>query len=262
NDPGYDFTLQALGGLMSVTGQPDGEPTKVGVAVVDVITGLFASTAILAALRSRDSSGAGQQVDLSLLESELAALVNVASGYLASGVRPRRHGNAHASIVPYQAFLARDRPFALAAANDRQFQLLCETVGGGDLAADSRFATNPARVANRAALEVELTHIFSRRDAAEWVAELRAAGIPCASINNVDEAFVHEQVRALDVVGEITHPTVGELKLVRSPMHLSATPATIRHAPPTLGQHTDEVLTEVLELTDEAMSALRRDGVI
>ena len=262
DDPGYDFTLQALGGLMSVTGQPDGAPTKVGVALVDVLTGLFASTAILAALRSRDATGLGQQVDLSLIESELAALANVASGYLVSGNRPRRYGNAHASIVPYQVFQARDRHFALAAANDRQFQLLCEKVGRGELAADPRFATNPSRVLNRTALEAELTRIFTQRDAADWVADLRAAGVPCASINNVDEAFDHEQVRALDVVEVVDHPTVGGLKLVRSPMHFSATPATIRRAPPTLGQHTDEVLTELLGLDEAAIAALRRDSVI
>src|SRR6185295_19512454 len=143
-----------------------------------------------------------------------AALANVATGYLISGTRPRRYGNAHASIVPYQVFQARDRPFALAAANDRQFQLLCEKVGRGALAADPRFATNPSRVFNRNALEAELTRIFAQRDAADWVADLRAAGVPCASINNVDEAFDHEQVQALDVVEEVAHPTIGALKLV------------------------------------------------
>jgi formyl-CoA transferase len=262
DDPGYDFTLQALGGLMSVTGQPDGEATKVGVALVDVMTGLFASTAILAALRSRDATGRGQQIDLSLLESELAALANVASGYLVSGNRPRRYGNAHASIVPYEVFSARDRPFALAAANDRQFQILCEQLGYREWSTDPRFATNPARVANRTILIAELGRVFAERDADEWVSQLRAAGIPCASINHVDEAFDHEQVRALDVVEEVAHPTIGALKLVRPPFHLSETPATVRLAPPTLGQHTDEVLAELLGLEDAEIADLRRHRVV
>lgn len=262
DDPGYDFTLQALGGLMSVTGRPDGEPTKVGVALVDVITGLFASTAILAALRARDVTGRGQQVDLSLLESELAALANVASGYLVSGNRPRRYGNAHASIVPYEVFPARDRPFALAAANDRQFGLLVRELGHPEWAADPRFVTNPARVAHRDDLAAELSRVFSQGDAADWVTRLRVAGVPCAAINNVDEAFEHEQVQAMDVVEEVDHPTVGALKLVRPPFHLSETPATIRRPPPTLGQHTAEVLTELLGLGGVAIAELRRDHVI
>jgi crotonobetainyl-CoA:carnitine CoA-transferase CaiB-like acyl-CoA transferase len=262
DDPGYDFTLQALGGLMSVTGQPDGEPTKVGVALVDVITGLFAATAILGALRSRDETGHGQHVDVSLLESELAALVNVASGFLVSGSRPKRYGNAHPSIVPYQVFAARDRSFALAAANDRQFATLCASIGHPEWSADPRFATNPARVVHRQALEELLTEAFSSRDAEDWVRALRAAGVPCAPINSVDEAFAHEQVRALDVVETIAHPTAGQVPLVRSPLHLSATPPIIRLPPPTLGQHTQEILSEVLGLSGTQIDELRRLGTV
>jgi formyl-CoA transferase len=262
DDPGYDFTLQALGGLMSVTGQPDGEPTKVGVALVDVMTGLFAATAILGALRTRDETGRGQHVDISLLESELAAHVNVASGFLVSGNRPRRYGNAHPSIVPYQVFAARDRSFALAAANDRQFTTLCATVGHPEWSADPRFTTNPARVAHRRELEELLTEAFSSRDAEEWVRALRAAGLPCAPINSVDEAFAHEQVRALDVVESIAHPAAGHVPLVRSPLHFSDTPPVIRHPPPTLGQHTEEILGEVLGLSAEDVAELRRVGAI
>ncbi len=262
DDPGYDFTLQALGGLMSVTGPPDGEPTKVGVALVDVITGLFATTAILAALRARDRTGQGQQVDLSLLECELAALANVAAAYLVSGERPRRYGNAHPSIVPYQVFPARDRPFALAAANDRQFTILCGILGHPEWAEDPRFATNPARVVHRQTLVTLLAEALGQRDADEWVQMLRAAGLPCAPINNVDEVFAHEQVRALGVVEEIQHPTVGLLPLVRPPFHLSATPPTIRRAPPTLGQHTAEVLGELLGIGPAELDDLRLQGVI
>jgi crotonobetainyl-CoA:carnitine CoA-transferase CaiB-like acyl-CoA transferase len=262
DDPGYDFTLQALGGLMSVTGQPSGEPTKVGVALVDVITGLFAATSILAALRAREETGVGQHVDVSLLESELAALVNVASGYLVSDKRPARYGNAHASIVPYQVFGARDRPFALAAANDRQFTALCVCLGHADWSADPRFATNPARVANRETLQDLLNEVFATRDAADWVSALRVAGLPCAPINHVDEAFAHEQVQALGVVEEISHPLAGLLRLVRSPMHLSATPPVTRLPPPTLGRHTDEILADLLGLSADEIADLRRSGTV
>ncbi len=262
DDPGYDFTIQALGGLMSITGEPDGPPMKVGVALVDVITGLFAANAILAALRARDQTGRGQRVELSLLESELAVLANVASGYLVSGKRPRRYGNAHASIVPYQVFPARDRPFALAAANDRQFVTLCTTLGKSEWARDPNFATNPARVAHRDALIELLSAEFAARDADDWVARFRAAGLPAAPINNVDEAFTHEQVQALGVVEDFEHPTIGAISLVRPPYHLSETPATIRRPPPTLGQHTDEVLREVLGLRADEIAGLRRSAAI
>ncbi len=262
DDPGYDFTLQALGGLMSVTGDPEGEPTKVGVALVDVITGLFAVTAILAALRTRDSSGVGQHVDVSLLESELAALVNVSSAFLVSGQRPRRYGNAHASIVPYQVFRARDRSFALAAANDRQFATLCVHLGHPDWVEDERFATNPARVVHREALVDLLTRAFASRDAHDWVEILRAAGLPCAPINHMDEVFDHEQVRALGVVEEVPHPNAGTIPIVRSPFHLSDTPPTIRLAPPTLGQHNEEILRDVLGRSAAEVAELKRMGAI
>jgi crotonobetainyl-CoA:carnitine CoA-transferase CaiB-like acyl-CoA transferase len=262
DDPGYDFTLQALGGLMSVTGEPDGGPTKVGVALVDVITGLFAATGILAALRTRDVTGVGQHVDVSLLESELAALVNVASSHLVSGSRPKRYGNAHASIVPYQVFAARDRSFALAAANDRQFATLCDQLGHPEWSGDVRFATNPARVVHRAELIDLLAAVFRARDAADWVGDLRAAGLPCAPINSVDEAFDHEQVRALGIVQNVAHLTAGTVPLVRPPFHLSATPPTIRLAPPTLGQQSEEILGELLGLGQYIIDDLRTERVI
>ena len=262
DDPGYDFTLQALSGLMSVTGQPDGEPTKVGVALVDVITGLFAATAILAAIQARTVTGEGQDVDVSLLEAGLASLVNVASSYLVSGKRPARYGNAHASIVPYQSFMAKDRAFALAVGNDRQFATLCSCLGHPEWVADERFATNPARVAHRQVLIDLLSTVFAERTADDWVRLLRAAGMPCAPVNHVDEAFDHEQVRALDLVEAVEHPLAGIIPLVRSPLHLSDTPPSIRLPPPTLGQHTDEVLRQLLDLNAEDLNALRRGGVI
>jgi len=260
DDPGYDFTLQALTGLMSITGSPEGEPTKVGVALIDVITGLFAATSILAALRARDSTGTGQHVDVSLFESGLAALVNVASGYLVSGRRPRRYGNAHPSIVPYQVFRARDRSFALAIGNDRQFSQLCAGLGRPEWAADARFETNPARVANRDQLVAVLSEAFAEREVAEWEERLRAQGLPFAPINHVDEALDHPQAQALGVVQSVLHPELGVLPLVRAPFHLSATPETIRRAPPTLGQHLREVLGDVLGLDDADVDALRRRG--
>ncbi|HUX87289.1 MAG TPA: CoA transferase [Chloroflexota bacterium] len=262
DDPGYDFTLQALGGLMSITGQSDGEPTKVGVALIDVLTGLFATNAILAALRVRDATGEGQHVDVSLLEAEIAALANVASGHLVSGARPRRYGNAHPSIVPYQVFEARDRPFALAVGNDRQFAQLCGLLGHPEWSDDARFASNPDRVANREVLIALLSAQFSTRDAAEWVSSLRAAGLPCALINHVDEVFAHEQVQALGVVERIAHPTAGAIPLVRSPFHLSATPPTIRRPPPRLGEHTQDVLSELLGLGGADVERLRQSGVV
>ena len=262
DDPGYDFTLQALSGLMSVTGRSDGESTKVGVALVDVITGLFATTAILAAIQARTVTGAGQDVDVSLLEASLASLVNVASGYLVSGKRPARYGNAHASIVPYQTFSAKDRTFALAVGNDRQFAELCSCLGHSEWATDARFATNPSRVANRQILIDRLSAVFAERTADDWVATLRSAGLPCAPVNHVDEAFGHEQVRALDPIQETEHPAAGLIRLVRSPLHLSDTPPTIRRPPPTLGQHTDEVFRQLLDLNAEDLHALRQRGVI
>jgi crotonobetainyl-CoA:carnitine CoA-transferase CaiB-like acyl-CoA transferase len=262
DDPGYDFPLQALGGLMSITGEANGPPMKVGVALIDVIAGLYCATAILAALRVRDQTGRGQQVDVSLLESGLSALINVASGYLISGERPGRYGNAHASIVPYQVFDARDRPFALGVANDKQFASLGAILHRPEWAEDPRFATNPARVANRVELIGLLELAFAERDAAEWVGDLRAAGIPCAPINNVDEAFEHEQVKALGVVETVEHPTAGPIRLVRPPFHLSETPPEIRRPPPRLGEHTDEVLREVLRMDLPQIQELRQAGVV
>lgn len=255
-DPGYDFAMQALTGLMSVTGRADDEPMKVGVAVVDILAGLQATVAILGALRVRDVTGQGQHVDTSLFEAGLAGLINVASTYLISGERPRRYGNAHASIVPYQTFPTKDRPIVVAVGNDRQFGQFSACLGHPEWATDERFTTNPRRVAHREELVGLIEARLAQRDASEWAESLRAAGVPSALINDVAEAFAHPQTTALGVVEEISHPTAGMIPLVRPPFHLSKTPPATRRPPPRLGEHTAEVLREVLGWSDAEIGSL------
>jgi glutaryl-CoA transferase len=259
--PGYDFAIQAMGGIMSLTGQPDGEPMKVGVAIVDVTAGLYALGAILAALRARDRDGVGQRVEVSLFQSQLAWLINVASAYLVAGQPPRRYGNAHASIVPYQSFRAADGWIAIAAGNDGQFRALARVLGREPLAEEARFATNPARVEHREALISLLADAIAGWPAAGLLAALERAGVPCAPINTVDRALADPQVEALGAIIHAAHPTVGDLPLVRWPFELSETPAALRHAPPLLGQQTDELLAE-LGLSPEELATLRADGAI
>lgn len=262
DEPGYDFAMQALTGLMSVTGRPDDEPLKVGVALIDVLAGLYATTAIQAALRSRDQTGQGQHVDVSLFESGLAGLINVASSCLISGERPRRYGNAHASIVPYQTFPTADRPLAVAVANDRQFARFSECLDHPEWATDDRFATNPARVANRDELIDRIAAELARRPATEWETDLQSLGVPCATINDVADAFASPQTRALGVVAEVEHPTAGPIPLVRPPFHLSLTPPAIRRPPPCLGEQTAEVLREVLGIDEAEVERLRSMGAV
>jgi formyl-CoA transferase len=259
--PGYDFAIQAMGGIMSVTGEPDGEPMKVGVAIVDVTAGLYALSAILAALRARERDGVGQRVEVSLLQAQLAWLINVASGYLVDGQPPRRFGNAHASIVPYQAFQAADAWIAIAAGNDGQFRALCRVLSCEPLSTDARYATNPGRVEHREELIPLLNARIAAWSAGDLLAALEAAGVPCAPINTIDRVFEDPQVQALGAVLHAQHPTVGDLPLVRWPFELSETPASLRHPPPLLGEHTDELLAE-LGLSADERAALREDGAI
>ncbi|MDX2546951.1 CaiB/BaiF CoA transferase family protein [Streptomyces sp. WI04-05B] len=233
--PGYDLLVQAVGGLMSVTGEPGGEPVKAGVALVDVITGLHASLGILAALRHRDRTGLGQLVEVSLLGSLLSALVNQASGYLAGGVVPGRLGNAHPSIAPYETFTTADRPLALAVGNDRQFAALAALLGRPELAADECFRTNPDRVAHRAELRAALEKELCAESADHWAAVLPAAGVPAGPVNGIDEAFAYARRLGLPAVVD-----VAGVPQVANPVHLTATPATYRRSPPELGEHTDE----------------------
>jgi formyl-CoA transferase len=263
---GYDFLIQGMGGLMSVTGErdelPGGGPQKAGVALTDLMTGMYATVAILAALTHRDRTGAGQHIDMSLLDTQVAMLANVGSNYLNSGKRPKRWGNAHANIVPYQTFACADGHIIVAAGNDGQYQKFVQAGGRPELALDERFATNPLRVKNRDVLVPLLDAMVRERGRDEWIALLEAHGVPCGPINNLDEVFENEQVLARGMQVDLPHPEAGKVRLVRSPMKMSATPATSELAPPLLGQHTDEVLAEVLGKSGEEIAALRKKKVL
>ncbi len=262
--PGYDFIIQAEGGMMGITGPEEGPPSRVGVPIVDITAGMFAAAAILAALRARDHvhMGEGQLVDISLLDTQVALLANVASNYLVGGAASRRLGNAHPNIAPYEAFRARDRWFALAAANERQWALLCDVIGRPALRDDPRFATNGARVSNRPALVAALNDVFAARDAGKWLADLREVGLPCGPINAVPDVFNHPQAQARGLALETEHPTAGPVRLTGFPYKLSQTPAQVRRPPPLLGQHTEEVLAGLLDYTVAEVTRLRERGVV
>lgn len=260
--PGYDFIIQGRGGVMSITGEPGGEPMKVGVAIVDITAGLFAANAIQAALLARVRTGQGQAIDISLLDAQVAWLANVASNYLVSGQRPGRFGNGHPTIVPYQSFRARDGFFCLAVGNDGQWQKLCRMLGHQELAEDRRFATNPARVQQREVLISILQEIFSTQDIAFWLREIAAAGIPCGPVQAIDQVFADPQVLARDMVWTVPHPTAGEVRLTGSPLKLSETPVAYRAHPPLLGEHTDEVLTSLLAYSTGEVARLRAEGIV
>jgi len=255
--PGYDFTVQAESGLMAITGEPDGAPTKVGVALVDVLTGLNAAAAILAALHRRDTTGEGDRIELSLLDSTFAALVNVAQNALLTGDEPGRYGNAHPSIVPYEPFQAEDGWLAVAAANDGLYARLCAAIERPDLASDERYATNEARVRNRAALVAELAEVFAQRSTDEWVELLLAAGIPAGKIRGVGEALRAAETATTTV----SHPTAGRLELVAPPFSLLRAGVREPGPPPLLGEHTAEVLAE-LGVSEERQAELEDRGVI
>jgi len=242
--PGYDFLVQARGGVMGITGPEGGEPTKVGVAVADIVCGLYASTAILAALYRRSQTGEGSRIEVPLFESTLSWLANRAQGYLISGTDRGRLGNAHPTIVPYQTFGASDRKLALAVGNDAQFGRLCAALGRPELAADPRYATNPTRVANRGDLIAALQTEFSGRTADEWVALLREAGVPCGPVNELTDVFSDEHVLASGMLQQVDHPAVSPLWILASPLLIDGERPQIRRPPPTVGQHTDEVLDE------------------
>ena len=260
--PGYDFIIQAEGGMMGITGPEEGPPYRVGVPIVDITAGMFAATAILAALHARGHTGEGQLVDVSLLNAQVALLSNVASNHLVGGAPPQRLGNAHPNIAPYESFRARDRWIAVAAGNERQWGVLCDVIGQPSLKDDPRFATNSARISNRAKLVDALNGAFAARDADEWLISLREAGLPCGPINTVPDVFQHPQAQARQLAQETQHPTVGQVRLPGFPYLLSATPVQIRRPPPLLGQHTEEVLSELLGHSSAQVTALRDQGVI
>jgi crotonobetainyl-CoA:carnitine CoA-transferase CaiB-like acyl-CoA transferase len=239
--PGYDFAVQARSGWMAVTGEPGGAPMKAGVAIVDVLTGQNAAIAILAALREREAGGRGQRVEVSLSDSAVAGLVNVAQAALVTGREPARWGNAHAAIVPYQTFDAADRPFVLAVGNDGQWRRMCEAVGAGALLADARFATNPGRVEHRAEVADALAAVFRARPAAAWLALLEAAGVPCAPVQTVREALADPVLTERGGTWTMEGETYGAVETIPSPLRFSRTPASLRHPAPALGEHTDEV---------------------
>jgi crotonobetainyl-CoA:carnitine CoA-transferase CaiB-like acyl-CoA transferase len=239
--PGYDFLVQARGGIMGITGFPDGEPTKVGVAIADIVCGLHAATAILAALRRREATGEGARIEVPLFEATLSWLANRGQEYLVSGEDKGRMGNAHPTIVPYETFDASDKPVAVAVGNDAQFRRLCEAIGRAELADDERYATNPARVANREDLVEILQREFSRRTADEWVEKVREAGVPIGPVNTLADVFTDEHVLSSGMLRDVEHPAAGVLKMLASPVLVDGERPPIRRPPPSLGQHTDEL---------------------
>jgi len=243
--PGYDFMIQAMGGLMSITGESDGEPMKVGVAITDLFAGQNAVIAILAALQARAQTGKGQHLDISLFDSQLGILANVASSYLISGNLPSRYGNAHANIVPYQSFQASDGWFVIAVGNDRQFESLCRFIGKPEWGSDPRFAKNSARVQNRDELILLLKPIFETRTVNQWLS-LIGDEFPCGPIHTLDKVFAEPQVQAREMLIEMKHPTIGWLPLVASPLKFSDTPVNYKLPPPRLGEHMEEILKELL----------------
>jgi crotonobetainyl-CoA:carnitine CoA-transferase CaiB-like acyl-CoA transferase len=260
--PGYDFILQAESGLMSICGDPDGEPTKYGVAIVDVCTGMLACNAILAAINARHQTGRGQKIDLSLYETSLLMLANVASNYLAAGRGGGRFGNGHPSIVPYTTYPAADATIAVAVGNDVQFAKFSAALGHPEWPQDSRFAKNRDRVANRDTVDGMIAQTLKADTADSWLAKLKAAGVPCGRINTVAQAFDDPHTAARRMIETAEHPAIGALKMLGIPFKFSDTPASVRRAPPTLGQHTEEILTVELGMDAPTIAALRADKVI
>jgi crotonobetainyl-CoA:carnitine CoA-transferase CaiB-like acyl-CoA transferase len=263
---GYDFMIQGLGGLMSLTGRPEGEegagPVKVGVALTDILTGLYSTVAILAALAHRDQTGIGQHVDMALLDVQVACLANQAMNYLTTGTPPRRLGNAHPNIVPYQDFPTADGDFILTVGNDGQFRKFAEVAGQPQWADDPRFATNKLRVANRGELIPLIRQATVFKTTAEWVNQLEKAGVPCGPINDLAQMFQDPQVVARGLAVTVPHPLAGSVPQVASPIRLSETPVEYRRAPPLLGEHTEAVLSDVLGLDADAVHRLRSAGVL
>ncbi|MGZ9006152.1 MAG: CaiB/BaiF CoA transferase family protein [Burkholderiales bacterium] len=264
--PGYDFMIQGMGGLMSVTGErdelPGGGPQRVGVPIVDIMTGMYATIAVCAAIAHRAQTGVGQHLDLALFDTQVAFLANQAMNYLATGEVPQRLGNAHPNIVPYQTFRTADGDIILACGNDNLFRKFCEVAGCQDLARDARFETNAGRVENRDAITALLTDIFAKRTTREWVEGLEAAGVPNGPINNIRQVFEEPQAIARGLRFELPHPTAGSVPLVASPMRFSATPVEQKQAPPILGENTEEILREVLGLDAGAIAELRAARIV
>ncbi len=263
---GYDFIVQGMGGLMSITGErddlPGGGPQKLGVAFSDLMTGMYSSVAILAALEHRHKTGEGQYIDMALLDVQVAAMANMNMNYLVSGKVPKRQGNAHANIVPYQVFRTRDGHMVLAVGNDRQFAKFCTIAGCPQFATDERFATNNNRVRNREILVPMLEEVLLGRTTAEWVAPLEAAGVPAGPINDIAQTFEHPQVKHRKMKLDLPHPQAGTVPSVANPIKFSATPIEYQSAPPTLGQHTQDILSTLGGLSADEISALHGKGIV
>jgi formyl-CoA transferase len=260
--PGYDLIVQAWGGLMSVTGPPDGEPSKVGVAIIDLVAGLILGKSIAAALFAREKLGAGQKIDTSLLEAEVACLINVGSNYLVEGSIPRRWGNAHPSIVPYQSFKTADGYLVIGVASEGIWRRFCQAIGRTEWADDLRFEKNSNRVENRSLLIGLLAEIFLSRSTDEWLKLLNSAEVPCAPVQTVDQVFKAPQVLHREMLVQVEHPTAGTVRMAGIPVKFSATPASVRLPPPLLGQHNEEVLQSWLGMNDKEISELKRKTVI
>jgi len=261
---GYDFLIQGMGGIMSITGESDGKPMKVGVGIADVMCGMYAAVAILAALRHRQATGDGQYIDMSLLDSQVAWLINSGLNYLTSGQAQTRLGNAHPNIVPYQLFATADGHIILAVGNDAQFQRFCEFAGSSELATDDRFSNNTNRVRHRQELVAIIEQLTREKPSSHWLQGLEARGVPCGPVNNLEEVFADPQIQHREMQISMPHPLAGtgSVDLIGSPVRLSKTPVEYRNGPPTLGQHTEEVLQQVLGMDSAQRDVLRQQKVI
>lgn len=260
--PGYDLIVQAWGGLMSITGTADGEPVKVGVAIIDLVAGLMLGKAITAALFAREKIGVGQRIDTSLLEAEVASLINVGSNYLVGGKVPMRWGNAHPNIVPYQNFKTVDGYLVIGVASEVIWKRFCQAIGRSDLTDDARFTNNSKRVENRAELVKLLSEIFLQRKNEDWFKLLTDAEVPCAPVQSIDQVFEAPQVLHRDMLMEVEHPTAGKVRMAGIPVKFSVTPASIRMPPPLLGEHNSEILKNWLGMSADAIDELKREKVI
>lgn len=260
--PGYDMVLSAVGGLMGITGERNGKPVKVGVAITDVVTGVYTSGAIMASLIRRGRTGRGQHIDASLLDIQVSCLANIASNYLVAGKEAQLWGTEHESIVPYQVFETTDRPIAIAVANQKMWLNFCDLVGKEEWKNDPRFETNPRRVENREALLALIADIMKEKSCDEWMEGFLAASIPCGPVNSMESLFSDPQILYRGMIAEAPHPTIETLRMVAPPIKYSEAPVSVRSAPPLLGEHTDEILGGILGYDRDAIKALRAEGVI
>ncbi|MDD9728083.1 CaiB/BaiF CoA-transferase family protein [Roseovarius sp. SK2] len=262
--PGYDFVVQGMGGLMSITGETEGMPMKVGVPISDIMAGMYATVSILAALRERDQTGSGRHIDISLLDCQVGWLYNQASNYLIGGTEPQRLGNAHPNIVPYETFATADGHINLAVGNDNQFERLCQAIERPDLVDNSRSATNTQRLVNRKAILIEIRSEFTKRSSTKWLADLQTAGIPCGPINTLAQVFDDPHIQARGIVQEVEHSAAPDVKakIMRTPIRMEGHELDVRLPPPMLGEHTNEILSEMLEYDPTRIAKLRENGAI